>query len=547
MKVVDGKVTASVQLGDLFRGRGIGDLRVDQEGALWVAGRVGVARIKGGRIVRFGRTSGMPCEGAYWTLSDEHRFWLYTPCGLVDIARGEMDAWGLAADQGANVGVKVRVLDQREGIGQPPNSGTVGTAEQSTTGGHAPKAARSSDGRIWLATQDGVAAVNPARIPINDVPPPVHAEQIVSDGEAYEARADLRLPPLQRDLRIDYTGLSLTLPESVQFRYRLEGRDADWRDAGNRRQAFYTDLPPGRYRFSVIAANNSGLWNRKGDTLEFSIAPAWWQTDLFRAACVCAVVIALYALYRLRVARLSRQFNLALEARVNERLRIARELHDTLLQTFQGLLLRLQTALQLWPKDEGRRVLAEGIDQAAEAITEGRDAVQGLRASSTENQDLADALRAQGEALATSPGGATVTFCVEVEGRTRELHPLVRDDIVRIAGEALRNAFGHARPTRVEVEIRYNERELRVRIRDDGKGMDASVTKRGREGHFGLRGMRERAKLIGGKLAFWSRPGAGTEVELSVPASLAYVATGELPPSDSIEERAGQDLGAVNR
>jgi signal transduction histidine kinase len=506
-----------------------------------------MARIKGDRIVPLGRGSGLPCEGAYWMLSDEHSVWLYMPCGLVAIAHQEMEAWSLAADRGANERVKVRVLDHRDGIGYPPNSSPTGNADQISPGFLTPKAARSSDGRIWLGTGDGAVAVNPERIPVNDVPPPVHVEQIVSDGQPYEARAGLRLPPLQRDLRIEYTGLSFTLPELVQFRYRLEGRDADWQDAGSRRQAFYTDLPPGQYRFSVIAANNSGLWNSKGDTLEFSIAPAWWQTNLFRTACLCAVAIALYALYRLRVSRLSRQFTVALDARVNERLRIARELHDTLLQTFQGLLLRLQTALQLWPNDDGRRVLAAGIDQAAEAITEGRDAVQGLRASATENQDLADALRALGETLAINRGGPVVPFCVEVEGRPRELHPLVRDDIFRIAGEALRNAFGHAEPTRVEVEIRYNERELRLRIRDDGKGMDAGVTRRGRQGHFGLRGMRERAKLIGGQLAFWSRPGAGTEVELSVPSSLAYATAGGVAPSDSIDEPAGQDLVATNR
>lgn len=308
-----------------------------------------------------------------------------------------------------------------------------------------------------------------------------------------------------------------------------------------RRQAFYTDLPPGRYRFSVIAANNSGVWNTQGDALEFSISPAWWQADVFRLTSVAAIALVAYALYRMRVSRLSRQFNLSHEARVNERLRIARELHDTLLQSFQGVLLRLQTALQVWPDGQGRRILEESIDQAAGAITEGRDAVQGLRASATDTHELADALRALGETLALDPSRRGIALSMEVQGHTRSLHRVVRDDVFHIAGEALRNAFRHAEPRRVEVEIRYDERQLRVRIRDDGKGMDPAIAQGGREGHFGLRGMRERARLIGAKLTFWSRLDAGTEVEVTVPGARAYAVAADEPPSTSAVVRAEED------
>ena len=240
------------------------------------------------------------------------------------------------------------------------------------------------------------------------------------------------------------------------------------------------------------------------------------------------------------MARLSRQFNLSLDARVNERLRIARDLHDTLLQSVQGQLLRLQTALQLWPSGESRRILEESIDQAADAITEGRDAVQGLRVSVADKQDLDDAIRSLGASLAVDPAQPPIIFSVEVQGQPRPLHPVVRDDIFHIAGEALRNAFRHAQPTRVEVEMRYDEQELRVRVRDNGKGMGASIAQRGREGHFGLGGMRERAKLIGARLTFWTRTGAGTEVELRIPGARAYAVANDHSRPGPVDDSVGR-------
>jgi signal transduction histidine kinase/ligand-binding sensor domain-containing protein len=503
-------------------------LRIARDGTLWVVSRKALIRVKNGHATRFDSDSGLPCDGAYSTLEDEQTFWIYAQCGLIGVDRTEMDAWRAAADAGATHKVKVRLLDSWDGIGQPSNVTAVSALVQGEV--LTPKAARTPDGRIWMIMADGIAAVDPKRIPVNSVVPPVHVEQIVADGAVHGADVGLRLGPRPRDLEIQYTALSFTVPEQVRFRYKLEGRDADWQDAGTRRQAFYTDLPPGRYRFRVIAANNSGLWNEQGDTVEFSIEPAWWQTNAFRVACAAAAALLLYGLYRLRVARLTRQFRMALDARVEERLRIARELHDTLLQSFQGLVLRLQTALQLWPTAEARNVLADSIDQASGAVTEARDAVQDLRAAATDTNDLADAIRALGETQATAE--RHVAFRVDVEGKPRALHPLVRDDVFRIAGETLGNAFRHADPKHVEVELHYDERELRLRIRDDGRGIDAGVVDRGREGHFGLRGMRERAKGIGATLSVWSRPGAGTEVELGVPATRAYAPGGGAPTHD---------------
>ena len=239
----------------------------------------------------------------------------------------------------------------------------------------------------------------------------------------------------------------------------------------------------------------------------------------------------MWAGYRARVRQVARDYQRRLDERVNERTRIARELHDTLLQSFHGLLLRFQTASYLLPERpaEAKEKLDGAIEHAAKAITEGRDAVQGLRASTVERNDLAVAIRTLGDELATDASAdQPPTFSVAVEGETRDLHPIVRDEIYKIAAEALRNAFRHAHAGRVEVEIRYDDEQFRLRVRDDGKGIDPAVlANQGLEGHYGLRGMPERAALIGGKLAVWSEVGAGTEVELRLPASIVYATSRE--------------------
>ncbi|MBB3176359.1 sensor histidine kinase [Variovorax sp. Sphag1AA] len=526
LNVLNGKVRTSLQLRERSGGAGIRHIRTDSDGFVWVATGAGLTRLKQGRASRLDQKSGMPCDGAYWSLVDARSTWIYTPCGLVEVPSTEMDAWGAAMDNDATRKVSVRVLDQWQGVSQPANTSAVGQLQQVQL--YTPKAALTQDGRIWFVTGDGIASIDPGRIPFNNVPPPVRIEQLVADGSIHEPGESLQLPPLLRDLKIEYTALSFSVPEQVRFRYRLEGRDTDWLDGGTRRQAFYTDLAPGRYRFHVIASNDSGIWNQDGDTLEFSIAPAWWQTNFFRAACFVTAALLLVGLYRLRVARLSRQFNLSLDARVDERLRIARELHDTFLQSVQGQLVRLQTVLHLWPHDRGRLMLEECINQTSEAIVEGRDAVQGLRGASGESSDFADAVRALGRSLAIGPARSRIDFGVEVQGRERQLHPVLRDDVLRIAGEALRNAFQHAEPTRVEVEIRYDERAFRIRVRDDGKGMDSEMVRNGRPNHFGMKGMRERAELIDGKLTLWSRLGSGTEVDLVVGGERIYASSGSV-------------------
>ncbi len=514
----DGRLRASYAAADGLTGGQVADLRLEN-GALWVATQGGVSRLKNGRIATLTSRNGLPCDPAMWTLEDkQHSLWVYTACGLVRIARPELDAW-LA---NPNRRVEATVLGPQDGIRLRSTSASP----------FAPHEAIGADGKIWFLSGGGVQVLDPDHIVFNRLPPPVHTEQVIADGKLYwqnlldAAPATLRLPPRTRDLEIDYAALSLVAPEANQFRYRLDGRDHSWYDAGNRRVALYTDLPPGEYRFHVIASNNSGVWNEHGASIEFSIAPMFWQTSWFRIACGTAFVALLLALYWLRARQLALQFNRTLDARVHERTRIARDLHDTLLQSFQGVLLQFGAALRLLAREpeKARAVLAGAIEQAGQAIKEGREAVQGLRMSAEDSSDLAAPIaRLAKELAAERQGAAAPSVRVEVQGTVRPLHPIERDETFRIAAEALRNAVHHSAGTQIEVELRYDAREFRLRVRDDGRGMDPNILAQGdRAGHFGLRGMRERAALAGGKLTLWSAPDAGMEVELIIPASRAY-------------------------
>jgi signal transduction histidine kinase len=501
------------------RGDGLPDgwvtwLYIDGTHTLWAATQGGLGRINDGRASMLTTRNGLPCDTVHWITEDDiNAVWLYTACGLVRIARPELDAWA----RNPEIQIRPTVFDANDGVPGHP-----------FPKGYSPMVAKSRDGRIWFIPVGGASVLDPTHLPFNALPPPIHIEQIIADGNVYTASSGRQLPPLVRDLQIDYTALSFVAPEKNRFRVKLDGRDRDWQDVGTRRQAFYTDLAPGTYHFRVQGSNNSGVWNETGASLAFSIAPAYYQTRWFKALVVALAFIVLWAAYLVRVRQVAHAYQRRLDERVNERTRIARELHDTLLQSFHGVLLRFQTTSYLLAERpaEAKHNLDAAIEQAAKAITEGRDAVQGLRASTLERNDLAMAIKVLGDELATAAvaGSPPPTFSVAIEGQTRDLHPIVRDDIYKIAAEALRNAFRHAHARGVEVEIRYDEDQFRLRVRDDGRGIDRDVLAgQGIEGHFGLRGMPERAALIGGKLAVWSEIGMGTEVELRLPASAVYL------------------------
>jgi signal transduction histidine kinase/ligand-binding sensor domain-containing protein len=495
------------------------------EDALFVATTRGLYRWADQKWSALTANNGLPCEAVQDLINDDQgNLWLHLACGYVYIGKAELDAWA----RDAAVHLDLKLYDVWDGA-------------RAGRGSFEPLHARTADGRLWFANGLMLQMIDPRNLPRNQLTPPVHILSMVADHKSVDIATSVGLPALTRDLEFHYAALSLVSSEKVRYRYRVSDIDQDWHEAGPRREAYYMGLPPGRYRFQVIGSNNDGVWSPQGAALDFSIAPAYYQTSWFRALCAVLLLVLLWAGYQLRVRRLRRQFEMTLDARVAERTRIARELHDTLLQSFHGLLLRFQTALSLLPgrPGEARNILASAIDQAAEAITEGRDAVQGLRASTTETNDLANAFRALGEHL-TNGNGNEASLRVDVQGVPRDLHPIVRDEVFRIGSEALRNAYRHGGAKQIEVELRYAEGELRLRVRDDGKGIDTEVLhKEGREGHFGLHGMRERAKLAGGKLTIWSGPDAGTEIELSIPAAHAYVKDSP-PQSKAAEKTIGQ-------
>ena len=490
------------------------DISRDSDGSMWVSTETGLSRIQNGRVSTLTTANGLPCDTVHWIIEDNaSSYWLYTRCGLVRIARADMDAW--IADPKRTV--RPTTFDLSDGI-----------RLVSILKGLRPAAAKTSDGKIWFVNGfSALSYIDPSHIRVNTLPPPVHIEQVMVDGKAYGAIPNLRLPPHVRDMVIDYTALSLVTPDKVRFRFKLEGQDPNWREVVNDREVQYSNLAPGNYRFRVTACNNSGVWNETGDELAFSIAPAYYQTRWFLALCAAAVLALLWAAYQFRVRQLAYQFNLTVEARVSERTRIARDLHDTLLQSFQALLPIFQAALYKLPESavEARKTLEMAVDRATDAITEGRDAVQGLRMSAVEKNDLAQAIRTIAEELATAENPEHPTPVeVLVEGPPRNLHPILRDEVYRLATEALRNAFRHAAAQQIEVEIRYDEKYLRLRVRDDGKGISPEVLRGdGRAGHYGLPGMKERAQLVGGKLTIWSEVDSGTEIELIIPASRAYI------------------------
>jgi signal transduction histidine kinase/streptogramin lyase len=396
------------------------------------------------------------------------------------------------------------------------------------------------DGEMFFGGSSGLNAFYPENIRNNPyVPPvvitsfkiknrrvPIRANSILKKAIPYVDSLDLSYH--DNVFSFEFAALSYANSHKNRYRYKLDSFDSDWTEVGNKqRLAIYTNLDPGKYVFRVQGSNSDGLWNEEGVSLPIVIMPPWWRTDWFRGLSAAVFLALLWAGYEFRVRQLQQNFNIASKARLNERMRIARELHDTLLQSFQGLMFSFQAARNLLPRrtEEAIQRLDKAIRQGDKAIAEGRDAIQGLRANPELESDLAHLLTVAGDELATSPNGegGPPAFRVTVEGARQPLSPLLQDEVYRIAREILRNAFQHADARRIEAEIAYNGRFFRLRIRDDGKGIDRKLLEEGaRQGHWGLQGVRERASRIGAQLKLWSEAGAGTEAELTVPAQIAY-------------------------
>jgi signal transduction histidine kinase/ligand-binding sensor domain-containing protein len=510
----------------------IGTVMANHPGRIghWFGGEFGLARLDGERFYSVRSVPELPLDGITGIVeTTDGDLWLNGRAGIVHIAATELER--SRSDPAYRV--------QGETLGA--FDGVVGS---SAIVRPLPTAIEAADGKLWFATTSGIYGIDPARRVHNRIPPPVLIRALTVAGHTIEPIPGLTLPTYTTAVRFDYAGLSLTAPEKVRYRYRLVGVDTDWREPTGARQALYTNVRPGHYAFRVIAANNDGVWNELGASLAFVIPPAFVQTGWFIALCVAAGAAAVWALLRLRVRQVRRRLEERMEERLNERTRIARELHDTLLQSFQGLLLRFQTAYALFDTRtaDAKLVLGSSIDQTAQAITEGRDAVQNLRSSSFDDRDIATSLSALGtEFGAGIDPPSKPQYHIVVQGRPRELTAVVRDEAYRIAREAVSNAYQHAKAAHIETEVTFSDADLFIRVRDDGIGVDPEVLARGqRRGHWGLPGMRERSESFAGHLHVWSEGNAGTEVELRIPAHVAYA-----KPPASISSRLRGFLAAT--
>lgn len=500
----------AVQLFDSSHGLDVGNVLAiaAKDGNVWVGGELGFARFDGLRFVSIHSASGTPFKGISGIVPARNGdLWLNGIAGIVRISRHEIEQ--VVREPGHRV--ICETFDYLDGV--------PGTAVQLRP---QPSAIETTEGRIWFSTTGGIVSVDATRRVRNPLPPPVTIWSLTSGSRRHSIDgAELTLPVHTTDLQIEYSAGSLTVPERVRFRYKLEGLDREWQDVGGRREALYTNLQPGSYTFRVTAANNDGVWNDTGASIRFTILPAFYQTRWFAAAVVLVFVALLFAVYRIRMRQVAAQVRGRLEARLAERERIARDLHDTLLQGMQGLIWRFQAATDRLPSGEpARRLMEESLDRADKLLEEGRDKVKELRPGAARVADLAEALAVECEQFAQ--WHATKSR-VTVQGTRRDLHPIVREEGFLIAREALSNACRHARAENIEVEVSYSDSALHVRIRDDGAGISPDVLDAGGSpGHFGLIGMRERAKKLGAQLDVWSRPGAGTEVDLRVPGNVAY-------------------------
>jgi len=515
----DGQLRASYTAANGLSERAVAGLYLDHDGALWVSTEgAGLSRIKDGRIATLTTSSGLPCNIVHWTMEDDDgSFWLYSACGLVRIARSELDSW---------------VAGQKHTIETATWDTTDGVRLRSTASSpYGARVAKSPDGRLWFVTGEGVQVVDPRHLPFNKLPPPVHIEQITSDHKIWwqnlwtAASSNLRLPRLTRDLEIDYTALSLIAPEKARFKYKLEGYDRDWQAAGNRRQAFYTNLSPRNYRFRVSGCNNSGVWNDAGASFDFSVAPAYYQTTWFRGLCVGAILAIIWAVYRLRVRVLEERHSILerhqgeisalnerlMKAHEEERMRIAGELHDGVLQQITSFTLRLGTATLKLPADsEPKKRIKELQKELIQMGTEIRHLSHELHPALLQESGLPAALSSYCEEFSKV---RSIPVSCEMDESVDELSPGAALCLYRIAQEALGNVAKHAKATEVKVRLSRANGNVCLSVSDDGLGFNRDE----KAGGLGLINMRERVHQLHGTFEFHSEPGRGTKLRATVP------------------------------
>lgn len=476
----------------------------DTSGTLWVGTSEGLAFFRSGRFQTLPDWPAVLREPLAGIAEDNNgSFWMASSTHVLKVSRDKLLAGGLRE-------ADVRLYGTQDGL--PSKQGVYRSRS----------IIRDSSGRIWFSFNGGLSVSDPTHLIESSAPAIAHVEAVSADGIQMSMGAPLRIPPSQKRITFGYTGLSLSIPTRVRFRYILEGFDHDWSDIVQTREAVYTNLGPGKYRFRVLASNSHGVWNGPEAAISFNVEPALWQTWWFRSGIIVSAGFMTLLLYRLRMGQLTRQLNIRFEERLAERTRIAQELHDTLLQGFVSVSMQLHVADDLLPENSlAKPMVGRVLELMKDVVDESRNTVRGLRSPNAVPLELDHAFSRIPEELGSKHN---IDFRVIVEGRPRPLSPLIRDDVYRMGREAVVNAFRHSGAKAIQVVLEYGSRYLRLLVRDDGCGIDEQVLRSGREGHFGLPGMRERAERIGARLRVWSHPSHGTEIDLSVPSRVAFEA-----------------------
>ena len=490
----------------------------DSLGVLWIGTADGIALVTEGRVRVPPKTPASLKEQIFGFAEDNNgALWVATSNQVLRVSREKLL-------NGAVSDADIREFGLADGL-----HGVEGVRRYRSV-------AEDSLGRIWFSMNRGLSVVEPDRLTNNLAPALVHVQTISADGSPLQPRSSVRIPAGRRRITFGFTALSLSFPERIRFRYMVDGFDRGWSEPNSAREAVYTNLSPGSYRFHVIASNPDGVWNNSEASIAFEIDPSFSQTWSFWGLCAIVSALAIVMAYRFRLRQLAHRLLVRFEERLAERTRIARELHDTLLQGFLSASMQLHVAVDRLPADSlTRPPLNRVLELMNRVVEEGQNAVRGLRSSEPAAGDLEQALSLiEGEYAMNEP----VHFSVIAEGQPRSLHPLIRDEVYRIGREAVVNAFRHAHAKTIQVEVTYDANSLRVLVRDDGCGIDSQVQTTGREGHWGLTGMRERAERIAATLRVLSRQGNGTEIHLSVPGDIAFQVESSMKRSNG--NRGGQ-------
>jgi signal transduction histidine kinase/ligand-binding sensor domain-containing protein len=460
----------------------------------------GISQIKNGEVTEFTNK----LNAIEMKETPDHRMWFSSTKGLTEISEDDF----LHAERSAEP-LDYQIFNRADGL--RTNQMSVGD----------PDLAFTPDGKLWIATVEGLAMIDTSRLPLLGKQPPIFVAGATVDGKSHLVGSSLVLPPGTHRVELQLAAVDLANPQRIRLQYRLEGVDSDWLDANAARVAIYTSIPAGRHRMLIRATDSAGHWTPPTVLYEITQRPYFHETLLFRISAVIVLVLLLVLAYRWRVRYLIKRSQMILEERQVEREAIARDLHDTFLQSVQGLILQFHSGTQELAEDDPvRQSFEEALRQSDLVSREGREVLSRLHLGSTRPESLTEAFAALGKEFRLL---ASVDFDVIVSGNTRELNAVVQGEIIKIGREALFNAFRHAAASRIEVEVDFGITELRVMVRDNGIGIEPVVLREGSAvGHYGLTSMRERCSTLGSTLELWSKPGAGTEIEVRVPASIAY-------------------------